>query len=138
MNDFNRILTAFIITKILWNPFFRELGLPPELMYLSLVESGSIHELFSIPCFRPWQFMKGTGRVCMASMSTGIWMNGGIQLNPQLLQLIIFVIYMTNLAHGLWPLGRIMQEAERFREPSKTGTRDFLEDSTVTLHKTGN
>jgi len=61
---FQSYLDRFHHYQELVEPVFQELGLPPELMYLSLVESGFNPRAFSRSrASGPWQFMKGTGRV---------------------------------------------------------------------------
>ncbi|WP_342348871.1 LysM peptidoglycan-binding domain-containing protein [uncultured Nitrospira sp.] len=61
---FQSYLDRFHHYQDLVEPVFRELGLPTELMYLSLVESGFNPRAFSRSrASGPWQFMKGTGRV---------------------------------------------------------------------------
>ncbi|GJL53983.1 MAG: hypothetical protein NPIRA02_11150 [Nitrospirales bacterium] len=60
---FQRYLNRFEKYKNLVQRVFRKAGLPPELGYLSLVESGfNPRALSRARASGPWQFMKATGR----------------------------------------------------------------------------
>ncbi len=60
---FQKYLDRFEKYKKLVQRVFREAGLPPELGYLSLIESGFNTRAFShARASGPWQFMKATGR----------------------------------------------------------------------------
>lgn len=61
---FQTYLNRFEPYKQLVQQIFREFGLPEELAYLSLVESGFNPRAYSrARAAGPWQFMKGTGRL---------------------------------------------------------------------------
>lgn len=61
---FQTYLDRFHHYKEVVEPIFREFGLPTELMYLSLVESGFNPKAYSrARASGPWQFMKATGRM---------------------------------------------------------------------------
>jgi len=61
---FQTYLDRFHHYRKIVEPIFREFGLPTELMYLSLVESGFNPRAFSrARASGPWQFMKATGRM---------------------------------------------------------------------------
>lgn len=61
---FQTYLNRFEPYKDLVRQIFREFGLPVELAYLSLVESGFNPRAYSrARAAGPWQFMKGTGRL---------------------------------------------------------------------------
>ena len=60
---FQKFLDRFEKYKILVQGIFIEAGLPPELGYLSLIESGFNTRAFSrARASGPWQFMEATGR----------------------------------------------------------------------------
>ncbi len=61
---FQTYLDRFHHYREIVEPIFREFGLPTELMYLSLVESGFNPRAYSrARASGPWQFMKATGRM---------------------------------------------------------------------------
>lgn len=61
---FQGYLNRFEKYKQMVNQIFSEFGLPPELAYLSLVESGFNPRAYSrARASGPWQFMKATGRM---------------------------------------------------------------------------
>ena len=61
---FQTYLDRFHHYREIVEPVFREFGLPTELMYLSLVESGFNPRAYSrARASGPWQFMKATGRM---------------------------------------------------------------------------
>ena len=61
---FQGYLHRFEKYKQMVNQIFSEFGLPPELAYLSLVESGFNPRAYSrARASGPWQFMKATGRM---------------------------------------------------------------------------
>ncbi len=61
---FQTYLDRFHHYREVVEPIFQEFGLPTELMYLSLVESGFNPRAFSrARASGPWQFMKATGRM---------------------------------------------------------------------------
>ncbi len=61
---FQTYLDRFHHYRQVVEPIFREFGLPTELMYLSLVESGFNPRAYSrARASGPWQFMKATGRM---------------------------------------------------------------------------
>jgi membrane-bound lytic murein transglycosylase D len=67
---FQEWLTRFNRYKPAVEQIFQELGLPKELIYLSLVESGFNPRAYSrARAAGPWQFMKATGRLYGLSVS---------------------------------------------------------------------
>ena len=61
---FQTYLDRFHHYREVVEPIFREFGLPTDLMYLSLVESGFNPQAYSrARASGPWQFMKATGRM---------------------------------------------------------------------------
>ncbi len=67
---FQSYLDRFHHYQEIVEPIFREFGLPTELMYLSLVESGFNPKAFSrARASGPWQFMKATGRMYKLNVS---------------------------------------------------------------------
>jgi len=61
---FQEWLTRFYRYEPMVTEIFEELGLPPDLVYLSLVESGFNPRAYSrARASGPWQFMKATGRL---------------------------------------------------------------------------
>ncbi len=67
---FQSYLDRFHHYKEIVEPIFKEFGLPTDLMYLSLVESGFNPRAFSrARASGPWQFMKATGRMYKLNVS---------------------------------------------------------------------
>ena len=67
---FQTYLDRFHHYREIVEPVFREFGLPTELMFLSLVESGFNPRAYSrARASGPWQFMKATGRMYKLNVS---------------------------------------------------------------------